>query len=66
MYVHNFYIYHTMKFFLRLDKNNCLVPVPYGPESRVGQSGKYLIFNKFFFKSHQLMTTHKKVQTLEA
>ena len=34
---------------LRLDKNNCLVPVPYGPESQVGsRSGKYYIFNKKF------------------
>ena len=33
---------------LRLDKNNCLVPVTYGPEHRVGQLGKYLTLDKNF------------------
>ena len=33
--------------YIRLDKNNCLVPITYGPESRVGRSGKYFILNKF-------------------
>ena len=32
----------------RLDKNNCLVPVTYGPESRVGWSGRYFILDKNF------------------
>ena len=29
-------------------QNNCLVPVTYGPESRVGRSGKYFILDKNF------------------
>ena len=28
---------------IRLHKNNSLVPVPYSPQSRVGQSEKYFI-----------------------
>ena len=33
---------------IRLWQNNCLVPVTYGSESRVGRSGKYFILDKNF------------------
>ena len=34
---------------LRPWQNNCLVPVTYGSESRVGRSGKYFILDKNFY-----------------
>ena len=36
--------WHLEKTFVRLDKSNCLVPVPYRAESWVCQSGKYFKF----------------------
>ena len=43
---------------LRLNKNNCLVLVTYGPESRVGWSGKYIILDKNLKEYSVILTAH--------